>query len=361
MQSNNPPPGRRRVLGMLAAISIAPVAGCATRGFDEAISDDTHATAQALATRHRLCRLAFATVRGRRLDRVEAVSGCGQEATPDDVFEAASLGKPVFAAAVLQLAEQGGIDLDAPVMHYLPHGYAHRSNPFRHNGGHIDQVSDPRLARVTSRMLLNHTAGLPNWAREPLVFNGEPGGTWHYSGEGYTLLQRAVEEILGAPLDRFMAERVFLPLGMTRTSYPPNGQPVTGHAEDGQLLPPSRFDTAVAAATLLTTARDYGCFLAALLQDERRLHAIQASPAPINNSPGLAWGLGWGLASAGAQPLFWHWGNNPGFRAFVIAAPDSGDALVLFTDSERGLLAAHDLTRTVLPAPRELFAFPMLR
>ena len=322
---------------------------------------DPRETAQALATRLGLCRLAFVVVRARQVERVEAVSGCGEAAATGDVFEAASLGKPVFAWAVLQLVAQGRLDLDAPVLEYLPGGYEHSSNPFVRDAGHLDFVSDPRLARVTVRMLLQHTAGLPNLPRAPLVFEGEPGATWRYSGEGYTLLQRAVEAVVGAPLDRFMAARVFGPLGMASSGYPPDPRLVPGHHADGRPLRPPRFDAPVAGTTLLTTAGDYGRFLSALLDDARMLRVIQSSPVPVPGAPGLAWGLGWGMASAGRRPQLWHWGSNPGFRSFAMLAPDTGEAIALFTDSDGGMAAAHDLVRTVLPTPREVFGFRMLR
>jgi len=354
-------PARRRTLGALAAAGFGLLGGCATRSFDDPVPDDPRATAQGLATRLHLCRLAFVVVRGRQVQRVDAVSGCDESAAPGDVFQAASLGKPVFAWAVLQLAAQGALDLDAPVLRYLPGGYEHTSNPFVRGAGHLDRVDDPRLARVTAHMLPQHTSGLPNLPRAPLVFEGEPGAAWRYSGEGYTLLQRAVEAINGEPLDRFMARRVFGPLGMASSGYPPDLRPVPGHHDDGRPMRPPRFDAPVAGTTLLTTAGDYGRFLAALLNDERALRTIQSAPVPVPDAPGLAWGLGWGLANAGPRRLLWHWGSNPGFRSFVMAAPESGDAIALFTDSDGGMAAAHDLVRTVLPTPREVFAFRMLR
>lgn len=356
-----PSPARRRTLAALAAAGFTLLGGCAARAFEDAVPDDPRATAQSLATRLHLCRLAFVVVRGRQVKHVDAVSGCGEAAAPADVFQAASLGKPAFAWAVLQLAAQGALDLDAPVLRYLPGGYEHSSNPFVRRAGHLDRLDDPRLARVTARMLLQHTAGLPNLPRAPLVFEAEPGTVWRYSGEGYTLLQRAVEAIAGATLDRIMAERVFGPLGMASSGYPPDLHPVPGHYADGRPRPPARFDAPVAGTTLLTTASDYGRFLVALLNDESVLGTIQSSPVSVPDAPGLAWGLGWGLANAGPRPLLWHWGSNPGFRAFVMAAPDTGDAIALFADSDGGMAAAHDLVRTALPAPREVFEFRMLR
>ena len=69
--------------------------------------------------------------------------------TDASVFEAASLSKPVFAYAVLMLADAGRIDLDTPITSYLP--------------GRYDVGDDPRLDRITPRHVLSHCSGFPNW------------------------------------------------------------------------------------------------------------------------------------------------------------------------------------------------------
>ena len=76
---------------------------------------------------------------------------------------------------------------------------------------------------------------------------------------------------------------------------------------------------------------------------------------------GLSWGLGFGLVGAANEPLIWQWGSNPGYRAFVIAAPHSRDGLVLLTNSDNGLALAEPLTRAILPGPHPQFRFAMLR
>ncbi|MGC5271584.1 serine hydrolase, partial [Salmonella enterica] len=79
----------------------------------------------------------------------------------DSIFEAASLSKPVFAYAVLKLVQTGKMDLDAPVLQYLPEGYLHQAQPYRETSK-TERVTDPRLQDITVRMALNHTSGLPN-------------------------------------------------------------------------------------------------------------------------------------------------------------------------------------------------------
>src|SRR5262249_26786218 len=121
------------------------------------------------------------------------------------VFEAASLSKPVFAYAVLKLVEQGKIGLDVPLTKYLPKPY-------------VD--GDPRLEKITARIVLSHRTGFPNWrGPNPLTFHFTPGEAFSYSGEGFVYLQRVVEQIESKPLNDVMAELVFNPLGMTSSSY----------------------------------------------------------------------------------------------------------------------------------------------
>lgn len=75
-----------------------------------------------LAQRHHVCGAAVAVIQQRELQSVTTASGCDPalQVRPDSVFQAASLGKPVFAYAVLKLVQQGHLALDAPILHYMP-------------------------------------------------------------------------------------------------------------------------------------------------------------------------------------------------------------------------------------------------
>ncbi|HEY0586201.1 MAG TPA: serine hydrolase domain-containing protein [Pseudoduganella sp.] len=317
---------------------------------------------QRLAGRYGICDAAIAVVRKRELQSVDAVHNCAAPAA-DSVFEAASLSKPVFAYAVLKLVQQGRMDLDAPVLDYLPQGYRHRHFPHLAESP-IDQVTDSRLRGVTVRMALNHTSGLPNWSGGPLAFEGQP-GTWQYSGEGYVLLQRAVEAVAGENLDAFMQRTVFAPLKMSHSAYTrqawlePALVPATGYY--GNTLAPVPFREPVAAFSLYTSASDYGRFLAALLRDERTLQQIVESPVPASAKLDLDWGLGWGLERNRGDVFLWHWGNNAGYRAFVMASPRTGDGYVMFTNSDKGQVLAEPLGAAVLPGPHQVYRYHLLR
>lgn len=351
-------------IALLTPLLLMSLFGCASGTRLETAPESLHNTLQVLAERHHVCNVALAVVKNRKLDRIETAAACGPSRTPqpDAVFQAASLSKPVFAYAVLKLAAQGRLALDAPVVTYLPQGYRHRFDPFKADPAEL--VTDQRLRAITARMVLNHTAGLPNWASGPLYFDAAPGGGWRYSGEGYVLLQRAVEKITGLPLDRFMADYVFTPLGMENSGY------VWEQRLASTLLPGSKANGKSratvplaepnAAFSLYTTAADYGKFLVAVLNDEDLLRKISTSPVPVDPELDVGWGLGWGTAGTQDAPYIWQWGNNLGYRAFVMANTRSGDGLVMLTNSENGLKLAEPVSRAVLPGEHKLFRFSLL-
>ena len=120
------------------------------------------------------------------------------------IFEAASLSKPVFAYAVLRLAERGEFDLDTPLADHLPY------ERLEH---------EARYRQITARIVMSHSTGLPNWGGDRLDLNFDPGTAFNYSGEGFVYLQKTIEHLTGLTLDEVARREVFEPLGMTRSSY----------------------------------------------------------------------------------------------------------------------------------------------
>ncbi len=351
-------------LVLLGSIMAFGLSGCGTPSRFDSSSLTLQQTLDQLAQRHHVCNVAVAVIKNRKLASVELAKGCHAAGAlnADSRFQAASLSKPVFAYAVMKLAAQGKMSLDAPVMKYLPQGYRHRFNPVQAEPTEL--VTDPRLADITVRMALNHTSGLPDWASSPLTLATAPGAKWGYSGEGYMLLQQAVETVTGLPLDQFMAAEVFKPLGMNRSSFIWNAQLspslMPGTKANGAARATAPMMTPVAAFSLYTTAADYGKFLLALLGDEVQLKQITASPATVDTALGLGWGLGWGVENTPNDSYIWQWGNNPGYRAFAIASVRSGDGFVMFTNGENGLKLAEPIAEKILPGGHKLFQSPIL-
>jgi CubicO group peptidase (beta-lactamase class C family) len=321
--------------------------------------------------------LALAVLDGGRIWRRgfgQAVEDPARAVSEDTVFEAASLGKPLFAYAVLRLADAGVIDLDRPLYDYLPDADA----------------NTPRMKRVTARHVLSHTTGLPNWRQQPGSLNPatDPGKEFSYSGEGFFYLQRVVEQLSGLPFAQLMRDQVLDPLDMKQSSYvwlPAfesrmaagydgnenrlDVQAAIGRrtlaiaGEWGKPLAEWRYQDSAravplinpqwpvlplymvpnAAASLLTSAGDYAKFLARLVApppspgldlkpDTRR--AMTTPQVRLNSA--LQWGLGWGIQRDEFGEVLWHWGANNSFRNFVVADPGHGRAIVVFTNSENG-------------------------
>jgi len=276
-----------------------------------------------------------------------------KSAVPSDTrFEAASLSKPVFATAVVQLARQRVLDLDTPIARYLP----------------WPELHDSRASSITARMILSHTSGAPNVVKTgDARLEFDPGSRWRYSGAAYIHLQRVVEHLTGEPLERVVAQRVFAPLDMRQSSFvdasaPTYGEAV-GHDRQGHALPRDRFLHASAAFSLRTTAGDYARFLAAMLgtNDDGPLDAVNrrtllSSQIVVDSVLSLRWALGWALAPA----TFFHWGSNPGFKSFVMGDPTRGRGFVMLTDGDNGLELAPIAARVIMNRNYDWFRFYML-
>jgi CubicO group peptidase (beta-lactamase class C family) len=356
------PIARCRVAGYLVLF----VACLFSLGFQSASAEPLSTVLQTavakLAREKQVCAVAYATIHSGKISSSGSANGCddGQKATVDSVFQAASLSKPVFAYAVLKLAQDGSLNLDAPLVSYLPNGYPHIQNLFAFGKQPItDLVVAPELQMVTAQMVLSHTSGLPNWSSDSLAFDFKPGTDWQYSGEGFILLQRVVESITNQGLDDFTRTRLFDPLGMSNTAF--RWEPRFADAFMPGLPMYMEIPEALAPFSLHTSAKDYAKFLAALMADQQAVQMIVQSPVNVVSKLGLGWGLGWGIEQIKKETFIWQWGNNPGYRAFVMASTGSGDAIVILTNSEEGLAVAEPIVAMVLPGTHSVFKSYLIR
>ena len=309
-----------------------------------------------LLAEHQVPGLAIAVIRDRQLVWSQGYglreAGSHEPVTPDTVFEAASMSKPILAVLALQLVDARQLDLDRPVVAY---------------GAEVLVPDQPEKQQVTARMLLSHTAGYPNWRpggeeREgPLPLMFPPGSRFGYSGEGIFHLQRRVELISGEPLDRLAQRRLFEPLGLQHSDFgwtPQIGaRQATGHGDDGAALPTSRYLHPNAAYTLYTSADDYARLLVEVMKAERGESALLSQSAtremlkhqvvvadrePIERpgaaqGQGVYWGLGWSLNSTAQGDIAHHSGaNRTGFRSFSQFSAARGSGLVILTNGTQG-------------------------
>jgi CubicO group peptidase (beta-lactamase class C family) len=210
----------------------------------------------------------------------------------DSIFRIASMTKPVTSVAVMMLVQEGDIGLDDPVSDYLP---AFEDKPVIENFNPADKTYGMRPATgpITVRHLLAHTSGLgyafsnttlaalagsdpgASATRFPLLH--DPGARWTY-GESTRVLGTLVEEVSGQTLDEFMAERIFVPLGMSDTFYtvpgPKTGRVATVHRTTPEGLVETPNPAEITAPVygdggLHSTAADYAKFIQMFLNNGR--------------------------------------------------------------------------------------------
>lgn len=258
--------------------------------------------------------------------------GLTKKINSNTIFRAGSLGKCVFAYAVLRLYDRGVLSLDAPLLRYIS---AYKRF----------DAKDPRYSMITARMVLSHASGLAEFqefdAGEPVKLLFAPGSSFSYSGEGYWFLQNVVEKLTNKPLEQVMQEEVFKPLQMQSSTY------VQNQGMDISVIGPENKDLAAmmpnTAFTLLTNAHDYNLFLQAILRGKglkpatQKLMFSKQSNAQWFGRPTdkaddyVNWGLGLGLQQNQKGNMLWHWGSTGDFYSFFIANPVTKKSMVFFT------------------------------
>ncbi len=244
----------------------------------------------------------------------------GDPLTTDTVMYGASLTKAVFAYTVMQLVEEGKLDLDTSIAHYLPKPLPEYTEEARKYAAWQHLAGDERWRKITPRILLTHSAGFANFGfLEPdgkLRFHFDPGARYAYSGEGMILLQFVIERGLGLDLGKEMQTRVFdrFEMGKTSMMWRPDFSInlADGWKEDGSAVPHDQRSKTRAAGSMDTSIADFAKFAAGyvrgdglqsnsreeLTRPQLAIHTVsqfpslQAPAAPEQRHKHLAAGLG---------------------------------------------------------------------
>lgn len=285
-------------------------------------------------------------------------SSAGEGFTSSTPFRVASISKPFVATLVLQLVDEGLVDLDAPLSTYLP--------------------DTPVGGDVAIRNLMRHRSGLPNYpdagtfyadefsdlTRDftPEELLGYIGATpaspadqqFEYTNTNYVLLGQLIEAVTGGTLDDALSQRITGPLGLTITHFAGADEPpIAGLAGawypdvfDGASAAPydSIATGAWAAGALVSTADELHLFLGALFAGELMSDASLAQmtdPGPDYYGLGLMI-----LAPPSGRPMYGHLGDFPGYQSAMAIDPDNGDAVVVFVNNQD--LAVYDLYAEVI-------------
>ncbi len=303
----------------------------------------------------------FAGVRANHADpaKREAVNA-------ETYFPAASFSKVVFYWGVRELVRKGKLDWNKPLQDYLPLGL------------------EGDAAKITALHVVSHSTGLPNWrfqaqANVPLASTFTPGTQFSYSGEGFFLLQRVVEHLVGESVAGYLKKMVLPALGITSGSlawspaFMTNG--VFGHTRQGELMErsavfyeTSSHDNIKAAGLDPETAKttevieaykkanrtvlpvmlapnvagsmwlrpvEFGTFLGKVLADATAAPAEYAALTRINGK--MSWGHGWAVDHTNPDPYLWSYGDTSGFKNFAVISPKRKTAFAIFTNGERGV------------------------
>jgi CubicO group peptidase (beta-lactamase class C family) len=265
------------------------------------------------------------------------------------VFRTASLSKPVFAYLVMKLVDEGLLDVEKPLYQYL-------ERPLYEYPDYADLKDDERYKLLTVRILLSHQSGFPNWRGmnwdRRLDFKFTPGKMFKYSGEGYKLLKFVLEEMTNKDLNQLSEEKIFVPLGMTNTSF------LWEKRFDGNFAVNLRTGlrrkiertrtVPNAAASLLTNTADYAKFLLAVMNGKglkpeslklmlepqvnitsKSLHAPQGTDPDIHEALHLAWSMGWGRFSCPRGEAIFHVGFEEGCDNYAVVFLDHKIGIVL--------------------------------
>ncbi|NRB47006.1 MAG: beta-lactamase family protein [Saprospiraceae bacterium] len=276
----------------------------------------------------------------------------GVVAAPNAIFNVASLTKPVFAMLVLKLVELWEWDLDAPIH---PHWIDHEIK------------EDVRHELLTTRILLSHQSGFPNWRwNHPsgkLAFEFDPGTRYQYSGEGFEYLKNAIQHKMGKPLQSLADSLLFSPLGLSHTSLvwgaDMEQRPFAKwHDKSGGVYDTYKRKEGLAADDLLTTIGDYCTFSLDVINGaglSPALYEDMISPQVKVNRK-VDYGLGWLVVKdlPNAEYALVHSGADQGVRTMVVLLPKSKSGVVVFTNGDKGNKIVRRLMRENCPYGREI-------
>ncbi len=280
--------------------------------------------------------------------------------TPDSLFCVASISKVFVATAVMQLAERGKLDLDAPLVCYLPYFV----------------LDDERYSQITLRHILSHTSGLPDWDEfeyDDLVAHPEfddgaaerfvrglrnrrlvaaPGERFLYSNIAYSVLGDMLAQVTGRPFEAAMREHILLPAGMPSSTFllreVPRDRLAVPHLRAPEMIvnPIYPYHRADAPASWLHSNVLDMCHWAIMCMNRGRWgdQAILSqagldrmwSPVIKRGLPPLydEMGLGWNLGNYLGAKTISHGGMGFGWTDFLVILPEKKQAAVILSVDE---------------------------
>jgi len=273
-------------------------------------------------------------------------------AAENTLFNVASLTKPITTMTTLRLISKGEWKLDQPVF------------PFWIDP---DIAGDSRNKKLTTRILLSHQSGFPNWrssdSGQKLRFNFDPGTKYSYSGEGFEYLRHSLENNFHRNIQQLAKSNVFDVIGMKNTSYGWNEHLLISrfavpNDTNGRPIPGEPKITVNAADWLITTIGDYTKFAQYVINGggiSKDLFQQMIEPQVIIRKRVYteAMGLGWSVIKplSSGEYLLMHTGHDEGQYSVIMVLPKSGRGLVILTNGENGKNVIFSIIKATIPVP----------
>ena len=358
---------------IILALALLAVAGCGQIGLGATPEPTTKQKMDEFLQAHLATGKFMGAVLVARGDEVLHQGGYGKANleldvpnTPETVFRLGSLTKQFTAAAILQLQDQGRLNVNDTLDKYLPDaphaGEVTLSQLLSHSSGIPDPLelaegssgSDLRLAHTTDEMI-NRVVG------QPLEFT--PGSQYKYCNVCYMILGRVIEEVSGQSYADYLAQHIFQPAGMTATGIDEAGRLLphraSGYSWNGDTYSNSEFvdlSNVGAAGVLYSTVGDMYNWDRALYSDNLLSAAAREAffTPRVSRGDGSSYAYGWAIRETPEHTLAQHSGGVNGFTTFAIRDPATELYVVVLSnveDSGRGgrgaRLGGHRLRRTV--------------
>ena len=348
------------------------LSGCATVPSVAPISDDEVVR---LMAREKVQGLALALIDRGQVVSVKAYGKRNVERglplTPQTVMYGASLTKAAFAYMLLQLVDEGRLDLDATLPSLLPQPLpAYDKEPWDFS----DLAKDERWRRLTPRILLTHSSGFANFRwLEPdrkLRFHFDPGTRYAYSGEGFYILQLIVERGLGLDTGEEMQRRVFERFGMRNTGMQWRADFAAnladGYTLEGKMEPHDERSRPSAAGSMDTSIEDQARLWAGVMRGdglsaaarammvEAQLPIGSAAQFPTLTAPRAAWpqslaaGLGVVTFRDRSGPAWFKGGHNDSTGNMLLCLERGQRCVLMLSNDVRAERIYPELARRAL-------------
>jgi len=274
--------------------------------------------------------------------------------TTSSLFHMASVSKPFVATAIVQLVEQGKIDLDEKLIHYLPY-YT---------------MADARYKDITIKQMLAHTSGIPNtddyeWDK-PQYDEGaaeryarshstkeldfEPGTEYNYSNPAFDILCDVIAKTSGMPFEDYMTQHIFEPIGMKNSTFFKPDVPkelatqphVLGDSLQNVVSDVYPYNRRHAGSStlhsniedMLLWAQVYlnkGVINGKRIYSEASYNLLITVYTPEDETDVC---LSWFFGKLNGSPIYFHGGQDTGFNSFLGFVPEKKSAIVMMANTD---------------------------